>query len=456
MEITRQQIYDYYSREEIVSELIKNAAGREVAGAFFDGRYDARPNILQFPSDVLQSVRKGVTSFHYSVEHWQNPMAVHSDGDYSKMRTGWDVIIDIDSKLGIEESQISALEILDFLKRYGVKDIGVKFSGRRGFHLCLPWRMFPKEINYKPLAKLYPEAPRAVVSFIRESIREELMKKLLQKKSAKQMVEALQQPPSELSPYYFVEIENKWGARHMFRAPYSFNEKTWMVSVPISLSQLKNFSLEIAKPGNVEIKEAFFKGEENEAESLLLEALDWDAKQRKEEVKKEKPRRIDYERKIPEGLFPPCMHVILDGLQDGRKRALFTLISFLRMCNWTWSEIEQKVFEWNERNKPPLPRNTVLAQLRWGQANARNPWNCPPDGQMYVDIGVCRPDNICKAGTQHIAIKNPIVYPFKKMGKPRNKDKSYKRGYSCMHCDREFKSMQGLSAHKSRTHGIYD
>ena len=46
VEITRQEIFDYYSREDITAQLVKNAKNREVAGAFFDGSYDARPNIL--------------------------------------------------------------------------------------------------------------------------------------------------------------------------------------------------------------------------------------------------------------------------------------------------------------------------------------------------------------------------------------------------------------------------
>lgn len=455
IEITRREIFEYYSRPEIAAEIVRNARHREVAGAFFDGSYDARPNTLQFPSDVIQMARRGVTSFHYSVEHWQNPMAIVS-GNYNSFRSGWDIIIDIDSKLGIDESKIAAAAIIDALGKYGIRNTNIKFSGRRGFHICLPWVMFPKEINYEPLAKLYPQVPRAIVSFIKEQVKDEIMRKLLQQKSAKELIETLQEPPSSLSPYFFLEIENNWGARHMFRAPYSLNEKTWLVSLPITEEQLDKFSPEMAAIKNIQIKTEFFKGDENEAENLLIDALDWETAQKKEEIKEKPKKKIDYEKKIPEEFFPPCMTVALAGMADGRKRALYTLISFLRMCNWAWPEIEAKIMEWNERNKPPLARNIVVAQLRWGQANARNPWNCPPEGQLYVDIGICRPDNICRAGTQHIVIKNPIVYPFKKMGRGKKSKKAYRRGYSCMHCDREFETERSLTMHKSRSHGISD
>src|SRR3989338_5842021 len=112
--LNRQQLVDYYSNEKITKQLILNAKGREVAGAFWDGSYDKRPNILQYPSDIIQMVRKGVTSFHLSVEHWSNPMALSSE-NYDRLRTGWDLLIDIDSKLGLDESKIAAELIVGLL-----------------------------------------------------------------------------------------------------------------------------------------------------------------------------------------------------------------------------------------------------------------------------------------------------------------------------------------------------
>ena len=434
--MNRQQILEYYSREEIVNELIKNANEREVAGAFIDGSYDQRPNILQFPNDVVQMARKGVASFHFSVEHWTNPMQIIRE-KYQDLRIGFDFIIDIDSKLGLDEARIAAEMICSLLEKYGIKNYGIKFSGRRGFHICLPWESFPKEIDYKPLATLYPRVPRILAGFIREKISESLMKELIKRKGAKELMDILEEPPDKLDPFYFVEVEKDWGNRHMFRAPYSLNEKTWLVSMPISKGQLKAFSPEVAKPEMVKIGEGFFKGEENEAENLLIEALDWNAMQ--EKVSKEKPKRmINWEKRVPEEFFPPCMKLILSGLSDGRKRSIFTLTNFLRMMNWSWTEIEEKVMEWNKKNKQELPRNIVLGQLRWNQSNQMNPANCDAD-LFYRSIGICRPDEICKAGGK--LIKNPINYPFRKM-------RVRKRGFSCGICNKEFKSMRSLNAHK--------
>ncbi len=453
--MNRQQLLDYYSREDIIEQLLKNAKDREVAGAFFDGTYDQRPNILQYHDDVIQMVKKGVTSFHFSVERWKRPMQLTAK-NYEQLRKGFDLIIDIDSKLGLDEAKLAAVLVCKLLEKYSIKNYSIKFSGRRGFHICLPWESFPNDINYKPLASMYPEIPRIIAGFIRKEIENELIKELVKKKSAKELIAILEEPPEKLDPFYFVEIEKNWGNRHMFRAPYSLNEKTWLVSMPINIDQLDKFTPDMAEPSKlppVPAKYEFFHGEKNEAINLLTAAMDWDTSIKKEAVRKPAPSKINWEKKIPEDLFPPCLKLILGGLSDGRKRSIFTLASFLRMMNWSQPEIESKIFEWNEKNKSTLPTSILKSQLRWNQQNQRTPSNCDND-QFYSSIGVCRPDETCKAGGK-INITNPINYPFRKM-KRSAKKREIKKGYGmyeCSVCKKSFPTIRSLKLHKARMHG---
>lgn len=440
--MNKNQVFEYYSRPDILEQFTKNAKNREIVGAYFDGSYDQRPNIIQFPSDVTQMVKKGITSIHFSVEHWQHPMQLTKE-NYKDLRIGWDFIIDIDSKITLEEAKIAAQLITNMLEKYGIKKYGLKFSGRRGFHICLPWQSFPKEVDYKPLSGMYPDIPRILASFIRKNIAEDLMKEMIKKKGAKKLIEVLEESPDQMDPFYFVEVEKDWGPRHMFRAPYSLNEKTWLVSLPIK--DIKNFSPDTAKPDKIKTGNEFFVYEENQAENLIIDAIDWHASQKKE-VRTKPKRIINWEHKIPEEQFPPCMKLVLNGLADGRKRSIFTLISFLKMMNWPWHEIEQRVLDWNENNTQPLPRNIVIAQLRWNQQNSMNPANCDVD-TFYKSIGICKPDETCKAGKM---IKNPINYPFRKMKKNK---KFTKREYKCSVCSKGFKSMKSLYIHKGRMHG---
>ncbi|MBI2578289.1 MAG: hypothetical protein HYW26_01115 [Candidatus Aenigmarchaeota archaeon] len=450
--MNRQQILEYYAREDISKALIEHSKEREAVGTFFDGTYEKRPNIIQYPNDIVQMVRKGVVSFHFSVERWKNAMSVNSQ-NYSEMRSGWDFVLDIDSKLGIEESKTAAMLICRTLEKYGVRNYGIKFSGRRGFHISVGWEAFPKEVDYKPLARMYPEAPRILARFIRKKISKVLMRKLVKRRSAKELIEALGEAPSRLSPFYFVEVEKDWGARHLFRAPYSLNEKTWLASLPIARQHLKRFEPEIAQPKKVNVKEKFFVSEENEAEDLLLEALDWHAMHTKQEKKQEPKRLVVYDKKIPEEFFPPCVKTILAGMSEGRKRSIFTLVTFLKMMNWQPEEIEQSVLEWNERNKPPLPRSILLSQMRWNLLNDRKPPNCTNE-TFCRSIGLY---DICSKTVDHekMKIKNPIAYPYKIMKerrKLRQDLKAVKRGFSCGVCNKEFPTMRSLAQHKGRVH----
>lgn len=445
--ITRSQILQYYSDERISSQIFRYSTGREVAGALWDGSYDKRPNMLQFPSDVVQMARKGITSFHYSAERWSNPMALTSS-NYSELRTGWDVVIDIDSKKGLDESKTGAMLVCRFLDKYGIKNHTVKFSGRRGFHIILSWEMFPTEIDDKPLSKLYPEVPRIIAGFIRERIQEDMKLEL-----------------GTPEPYSVVEIEKDWGNRHMFRAPFSFNEKTWLVSLPIRASEIRSFEPEQAafdKVLSMEEHIGIMEAEKDEASNLLLDAVDWNASTKLYDEKKP-PRGKKFDGRIGEDAFPPCMKAILGGMSDGRKRSVFTLINFLRMMNWTMEEIEQRVYEWNEKNSPPLPRVVIAGQLNHAVRREKAPpANCSLS-MYYSDIGICRPDSICFGrnkipsisqitpfsadgrGTSEIKIKNPVNYPFRRPGTRK------KRGFSCI-CGEEFETMKALNNHKSRNH----
>jgi hypothetical protein len=465
-QLSREQIEAitrYYSNENVLRQIAAASQDREGVGTYPSGRYDSRPNIIQYPADVVQLVRKGVSSFHVSVERWSMPMALTNE-NHDVLRTGWDFLIDIDSKLGWEDSRVAAELICDMLERYGIRSYGIKFSGRRGFHIIVPWEAFPNVVDNKFLKADYPRVPRILAAFIRDKIKDSLMDRLAQQHTLKELLSTLESPPSRLDPYLFVEVEKDWGARHLFRAPYSFNEKTWLVAVPLERSQLNSFTLEDAKPENAAKSAVRFikPARPNEAEALLLEALDWNAVHGEQAQKRplQERKEFRYEKKIPEEYFPPCIKLALAGLKDGKKRSIFTLINFLRVCNWEWEEIEKRLFEWNEKNTPKLPRSTILGQLRWVQHQNRkiNPANCAHD-QFYVSIGLCQPDKICTKGTDKIAIKNPVVYPLRAMPrevrKPAQPVEKYEkrwRGFSCGVCNREFKTPRALAYHQGRVH----
>ena len=482
----QKEILKYYSDEKLQRILWELARDREFACRDAEGIYFKRPNMLHYPKDIISKVIEGAVSFHLSVERWKNVMDLENakEKDYQELRKGWDWIIDIDSGRGLEFAKVTAVKVIDFLKGYGIKTYTIKFSGRRGFHIGISFENFPKEINFKKIELWYPELPRILSSFLREQIKEELLAEFSKLAgSVKALIEGLE--ISELSPYEFVEIEKDWGPRHLFRAPYSLHEKTYLVSIPLEEKEIKEFKEDFAKPENTKINRGFLdKAEENCMNELILDALHWwrnlekeyfrlemgkEIKRLDREIKKleaelkekdgeyneaflkrdkEEMEKIEADKKrikqtltwlkerkrekeimmkkyaitktekvstmpafapyfksnvkVKEESFAPCIKKILGGIEDGRKRSCFTLITYLRLCKWSWEEIEEKLMEWGK--KVGLKEGILKSQLKWHKKQKPLlPANCSND-LFYKDIGICEPDEICKK------IKNPINY----------------------------------------------
>ena len=216
----------------------------------------------------------------------------------------------------------------------------------------------------------------------------------------------------KLNPEPFLNIDTLLiSPRHLYRMPYSMHEKSGLVSTPLNPEKVLLFKKEFAIPKNVRISRHRFLDKENaendEAKQLLLQALDFGIK-----LKTVKLREKEFEspeKALPEDLFPPCIKLILNGLEDGRKRALFILVNYLTSIGWGYDMVEKKLIEWNAKNKPPLREVYLLGQLRYHKQMKKKilPPNC--DNEMYmVGIGVCKPDNFCQK------IKNPAQYTVRK------------------------------------------
>ena len=171
----------YYARKDIQNAIFEFCKHRETVPRYLDG-FGKRPDALDYPSDVLTLVKKGATSFHCSEELWENPLEISTDmtaEEYNKIKTGWDFLIDIDSKY-LDYSKIAAKLIIKALEYNGVKNIGLKFSGSKGFHLIVPWKAFPKEIDGELTKDKFPEWPRLIAGYIDEIIHDKLIDEIMQ------------------------------------------------------------------------------------------------------------------------------------------------------------------------------------------------------------------------------------------------------------------------------------
>jgi len=170
----------YYARKDIQEAIFEFCKNRETVPRYLQG-FGKRPDTIDYPSDLLNSAKKGATSFHCSEEIWDNPLDISTDmtpEQYNKIRTGWDFLIDIDSKY-LDYSKIAARLIIKALEYHGVKNPGIKFSGSKGFHIIIPWKAFPEKVNNELTKDKFPEWPRLIAGYISEMVHNDLTNEII-------------------------------------------------------------------------------------------------------------------------------------------------------------------------------------------------------------------------------------------------------------------------------------
>ncbi len=420
----------FYKREDIQEEMLRIAEDREVAVRYENGGFGKRPDTLNYKSDILEYAKKGAISFHCSEERWQNPLQISTSlrpSELDELRKGWDLVLDIDCKL-LEYSKIAALYTLKVLRHHDIKSITCKFSGNKGFHIAVPFESFPERVGGKLTKELFPDAPRRIAAYIKYLIKDPVSKAILkfEKNDFEKVVQKTGKSPSDiirveknefgdevyhLNAEPFLDIDTILiSSRHMFRMPYSFHEKSQLISVPINPDRILSFTRDQAKPENVKTNVKFLDLHvvRNEASKLLVQAFDFEIKEGEDSTKKE----FEYEEisdAIPEQLFPPCIKKIFEGLEDGRKRAVFILTNFLLNVGWNQDQIKDRLKEWNKKNKEPLREVYIEGQVRYRVQQKKKilPPNCNNKG-YYIDMGVCQRDALCRK------VKNPAKYTLLK------------------------------------------
>ncbi len=417
----------YYIRKDVQKAIADHAKYREVVPRYGEG-FGKRPDVIEYPGDVAALAQKGATSFHFSEERWNNPLDLVTDLTPEKLndlRKGWDIILDIDSKY-LDFSKVAAELILEALKFHNVTNVGLKFSGRGGWHIFIPFEAFPEEVQGVEMKNLFPEGPRMIAGYLSELIEKSLRERILEITSPKELSARLNKPLKDFykgdkfDPFSVVGIDTvAISSRHLIRMPYSLNEKSGLASIVISPNQLKSFQLKWAIPSRVVPTHFFPKAEKDEAKELMIQALDWNKmKENKKQPmmlsfknnQKKKPlNKITIKDTSPD-MWPPCIMNALNGIKDdGRKRCLFILLNFFRSVNLSDEELQKKVFEWNKKNTQPLKDGYIVSQLKWHSRNrVLLPPNCENIIKSYRDLGICTPEPICQK------IKNPVNYTFLK------------------------------------------
>ncbi len=274
-------------------------------------------------------------------------------------------------------------------------------SGSKGFHMIIPCKAFPKEVNHVETKNMFPEWARILTKYIIEKTKPKLIEEITELFSPNKYIRDNTAPKEVMPDLILVS------PRHLFRIPYSLHEKTALASVVINKNKISDFQLRDANPLKAEIKDFTPECKSGEATRLLMQALDWSKETNQGDSEK---RSIEYKpiqiTDKSEKNYPPCIKKILNGMADGKKRALFALLNFFCSIAMEKDELEKILYSWNEKNNPKLHEGYIKSQIAY--AIKRKPVLPPNCMEFYQGISVCYPDELCKL------IKNPVNYVVKK------------------------------------------
>lgn len=446
----------YYAREDIQKAILKFSANREIAVRYHEF-FGKRPDVIEYLSDVKKFVKNKVSSFHCSEERWINPLILSDKNlsfkDKENNRSGWDLILDLDG-VDFIYARIAGKIIIDFLFELGIKNVSSKFSGNKGFHIGIPFEAFSSNIiGIGDTRKLFPDVARKIAAFLMFELRGRISKAILDevngdigkiaKKYGFEKKDLIVNDEGSYNLDYLklIEIDTILiASRHLFRMPYSLNEKSGLASIPIKnedIGTFKRSDAEISKvkPENyqnfefLEYKSEFGK----DADILLIKAFEEVQMEEIEKIAKkvEKEKRgekrgliftgdtsaesFEIEQEVERKDFPKTIDYILNlKIEDGKKRALFVLLTFLYSIKWNEKVIEEVVKTWNLKQDIPLRDNYIHAQFNWFRSLGKviSPPNFSNE-EYYKALGV--PENIIlkdRLKFKGVRIKNPLHYVF--------------------------------------------
>jgi len=428
------QIRQYYEQEALKERFLEISEYREIVPTYQNG-YGKRPDAINFPGDFDQFVENDAIAFHASVERWKNPLLIDQVSELDNLRTNWDLVLDIDCDDSFELAKKTAELVVEELRQHGIKNIYVKFSGNRGFHIGVNGEAFPKEIGEEKFSDLYPNLARGIVDYLRHQLEDKIVKEV-----RAQGLEEEMKTDDGPDPYQVSDIENDWGQRHLFRMPYSLHDGTWLVSVPIAEEDIEGFEKEDASIENVDFEETFLQDyEEGEASELVLRAVEFIESRQEERKQRRTEDESEFEtpdEAIPEKYFPPTIKNILEGLEDGRKRGLFILINFYLTVGYEMDQIRGKIWEWNERNEEPLREAYVKSQLNW---HRRRDETVPPPN--YDSNGYYKDMQVYEGDRLEEEVSNPVSYAFRKSNNNDSAEKEEENDEEdliCPYCGKEY------------------
>lgn len=281
-----------------------------------------------------------------------------------------------------------AVQLLSKWFKVPVEQIRLYFSGSKGFHVIIPHEIF----GWTPSADL--------------NTRLKCVMTQIQKELGTGRIDG-----------------RIYDRKRLFRIPNSINGKSGLYKIPLTLDELmKISSYEELKQIASKPKLAMFPAPAYSKESQ--DAFEgWIQAHQEQKHVRQHTGTI----KIPEGGRPllPCVEAILrDGVGEGsRNNTAVAIASSILQSGKTLEETEDILYEWNERNDPPLEGHELHAVLMsaYRMFESERFYGC----STFKDLGLCLGgDCILNRSERDNIAKGNIRWQKKSSRRPKQKRKT--------------------------------
>jgi hypothetical protein len=246
--LRKEDILAYYGRErtDVAEALFNYGSDRRVTMTTDPGTLGRGGGQMGFRSttEVLQAAQKALDGMDGSIPrkypafHGTLARSLPNTGFMKRPQRGADLVFDIDVKSNYREAFKEGAKIIKFLDFYNAP-YRVKFSGGSGPHIIIPYEAFPDEV----MGGRFERAHKTLFQFV-----------------------------SSRSKANHVDGSfTSFG--HFYRMPYSLNENTGLVSLPLRSEQYNDFTPSMAEAHRVQIDEEWFKEPDDNARAAIAEML---------------------------------------------------------------------------------------------------------------------------------------------------------------------------------------
>lgn len=290
----------FYSNSEVLRSLTIQSLLRElwlVKGSHPSRRPLEVKSVDDLSDHIAYMLRfpyRGIVSVFSSVSLYREIQGLNSKNASSR-RIGYDFFLDLDAD-NLSDAKRTTVAVSKILDSYDISTYKIKFSGRRGFHLTISSDCF----NLSPSS--FPSAPLLIMQFLKSRLK----------------------PSSRRNVKFDPSV---YKIRQMMRLAYCLHQKSSLVALPLSISDVKAFKVSDAKP-SPSLKVNFFwlelSPKINEAKNLYADALAWDAPRKR---KRKRRVRLPIPSPPPSSKYRYIERLLGNPVLDGRHRLLWLVIA---------------------------------------------------------------------------------------------------------------------------------